>query len=228
MLGGRYELIAPHLSEKQRRLLAGAAAKTLGRGGGARMAPISGLSRPTVYAGVHELDDPPDPGGRTRRRGGGPKRLVQRQPGLLEALDALVDPDTRGDPESPLRTPAGIRSRRCGGPASPPASWPTRWARKDSRSATTPSGGCSSSSATRCSAPERPRRAPSTRPGRAVSLPQRHRPWRPRPGPAGGQRRHQEKVATRGRTWRVSSQIGGPAVGRWRSSGPVLDGPCPL
>lgn len=67
------------------------------------MARISGLSRPTVYTGVHELDDPPDPHGRVRRLGGGPKRLTKRQPSLLSALDALVDPDTRGDPESPLR-----------------------------------------------------------------------------------------------------------------------------
>jgi Rhodopirellula transposase DDE domain len=103
VLGALYELIAPHLSEKQRRLLAGAAATALGRGGGARMARISGLSRPTVYTGMRELDEPPDPGGRIRRPGGGPKRLVERQPGLLAALDALVDPDTRGDPESPLR-----------------------------------------------------------------------------------------------------------------------------
>ena len=103
MLGGLYELIAPHLTEKQRRLLAGAAARALGRGGGARMARISGLSRPTVYAGVRELDDPPDPRGRIRRPGGGPKRLVERNPGLLCALDELVDPDSRGDPQSPLR-----------------------------------------------------------------------------------------------------------------------------
>jgi hypothetical protein len=67
------------------------------------MARISGLSRPTVYAGVRELDDPPDPRGRIRRPGGGPKRLVERNPGLLRALDELVDPDTRGDPQSPLR-----------------------------------------------------------------------------------------------------------------------------
>jgi hypothetical protein len=67
------------------------------------MARISGLSRPTVYTGVHELDDPPDPHGRVCRPGGGPKRLTKRQPSLLSALDALVDPDTRGDPESPLR-----------------------------------------------------------------------------------------------------------------------------
>jgi hypothetical protein len=103
VLGGVYELVAPHLTEKQCGLLAGAAARTLGRGGGARMARISGLSRPTVYAGVRQLDDPPDPRGRVRDPGGGPKRLTKRQPGLLEALDKLVDPDTRGDPESPLR-----------------------------------------------------------------------------------------------------------------------------
>jgi hypothetical protein len=103
VLGGLYELIAPHLTEKQRRLLAGAAARALGRGGGAWMARISGLSRPRVYTGVRELDQPPDPQGRIRRPGGGPKRAVERQPGLLQALDELVDPDTRGDPESPLR-----------------------------------------------------------------------------------------------------------------------------
>jgi hypothetical protein len=103
VLGGLYELIALHLTEKQRRLLAGAAARALGRGGGVRMARISGLSRPTVYAGIRELGERPDPRGRIRRPGGGPKRLVEHQPGLLRALDALVDPDTRGDPESPLR-----------------------------------------------------------------------------------------------------------------------------
>jgi hypothetical protein len=103
VLGGLYELVAPHLTEKQRRLLAGAGARALGRGGGARMARISGLSRPTVYAGVRELEERPDPGGRVRRRGGGPKRRTTSDPGLLAALDALVDPDTRGDPDSPLR-----------------------------------------------------------------------------------------------------------------------------
>jgi transposase len=103
VLAGLYELVAPHLTEKQRRLLAGAGARALGHGGGAQMARISGLSRPTVYAGVRELEERPDPGGRIRRPGGGPKRRTTSDPGLLAALDALVDPDTRGDPDSPLR-----------------------------------------------------------------------------------------------------------------------------
>jgi hypothetical protein len=131
VLSGLYVLVAPHLTEKQHRLLAGAAARALGRGGGARMARLTGLSRPTVYAGVRELDAPPDPRGRIRRPGGGPKRLVQHQPGLLGALDELVDPDTRGDPASPLRWTC--RSTRQLADA---------LGRQGSRSATTPWGGC--------------------------------------------------------------------------------------
>ena len=103
VLATLFDLISPHLNERQRRLLLGAGARALGRGGGARMARLSGMSRPTVYAGVRELDEPPDPHGRIRRPGGGPKRLQDTDPDLVEALDRLVDPDTRGDPCSPLR-----------------------------------------------------------------------------------------------------------------------------
>jgi Rhodopirellula transposase DDE domain len=103
VLATLFELVSPHLNERQRRLLLGAGARALGRGGGARMARLSGMSRPTVYAGVRELDEPPDPHGRIRRPGGGPKRLRDTDPELVEALDRLVDPDTRGDPDSPLR-----------------------------------------------------------------------------------------------------------------------------
>ncbi len=56
-----------------------------------------------VLPHLGERRRPPDPYGRTRREGGGPKPLAERQPGLLGALDQLVDPDVRGDPESPLR-----------------------------------------------------------------------------------------------------------------------------
>jgi hypothetical protein len=103
VLAELFALISPHLTEKQRRLLLGAGARALGRGGGARMARISAMARPTVYAGMRELDGPADPHGRIRRPGGGPKRLVDTDPGLIQALEGLVDPDTRGDPGSPLR-----------------------------------------------------------------------------------------------------------------------------
>ena len=103
VLAKMLDRVLPHLGERQRRLVCGALAGALGHGGVTRVAELAGLSIPTVIRGGSELDDPPDPYGRTRREGGGPKPLVERQPGLLQALDQLVDPDTRGDPESPLR-----------------------------------------------------------------------------------------------------------------------------
>src|SRR6266508_604088 len=103
VLAKMLDRVLPHLGERQRRLLCGALAGALGHGGVSWVAELAGLSIPTVIRGASELDDPPDPYGRTRREGGGPKPLVERQPGLLQALDRLVDPDTRGDPESPLR-----------------------------------------------------------------------------------------------------------------------------
>src|SRR5512132_2883042 len=95
--------VLPHLGERHRRLVCGAAAIAFGRGGVARVAALARVSVPTVTRGARELHEPPDPYGRHRRPGGGPKRATERQPGLAAALDRLVDPDTRGDPESPLR-----------------------------------------------------------------------------------------------------------------------------
>jgi hypothetical protein len=105
VLAATFTAILPHLNERQRRLLLGAAARALGRGGPARVTKASGASRPTVDAGIRELAQPggPEHSGRVRRPGAGRRRLVERDPGLLGALDRLVDPDTRGDPESPLR-----------------------------------------------------------------------------------------------------------------------------
>jgi hypothetical protein len=102
VLAGTFSLVAPHLTERQRRLLFGAAARALGYGGISRVARLADASRPTVRRGAAELDQPADPRGRIRRHEG-PKRLRERDPGLLQALDRLVDPDTRGDPQSPLR-----------------------------------------------------------------------------------------------------------------------------
>jgi transposase len=104
LLGAMYEQVSPLLDERQRRLLAAAAARALGRGGITVVARATGLSRQTVYDGLADLDDETGLAtGRVRRPGGGRKRLVERDPGLVAALEALVDPVTRGDPESPLR-----------------------------------------------------------------------------------------------------------------------------
>jgi hypothetical protein len=102
VLAATFSLVGPHLTERQRRLLLGAAARALGYGGVSRVARLAEASRPTVRRGAVELDQPADPRGRIRQHQG-PKRLRDRDPGLLEMLDRLVEPDTRGDPESPLR-----------------------------------------------------------------------------------------------------------------------------
>lgn len=110
MLQRKYELLRPHLDEASLRLCAAADALILGRGGPSLVAKASGLSRTTIYAGLSDLDQssvvsiaPPKPADRIRRSGGGRKRLSESDPGLLTDLDKLVDPVTRGDPESPLR-----------------------------------------------------------------------------------------------------------------------------
>jgi len=95
--------LMPHLNERQRRLALGAGAQVIGRGGVSRVAAALGVSRVTVRRGVRELERPAVEDGRVRRLGAGRKRLVERDPGLVAALDALVDPVTRGDPMSPLR-----------------------------------------------------------------------------------------------------------------------------
>jgi hypothetical protein len=102
VLAATFSLVAPHLTERQRRLLFGAAARALGYGGVSRVARLATASRPTVRRGAAELDQPPDPRGRIRQHDG-PRRRRDTDPGLLAALDRLVDPDTRGDPDSPLR-----------------------------------------------------------------------------------------------------------------------------
>jgi hypothetical protein len=102
-VSARFAAIAPHLNERQRRLWVGAEARALGHGGVSLVARATGLSRPTIYKALEEIDAPPLADGRVRRAGGGRKRLTDADPELEAALDALVDPDSRGDPMSPLR-----------------------------------------------------------------------------------------------------------------------------
>ena len=91
------------LDERQRRLQAGAMAKLLGRGGQARVTEASGMSRNTVISGTREIALGVGPSDRVRAKGAGPKLLIDTRPGLLEALDELVHPETRGTPMSLLR-----------------------------------------------------------------------------------------------------------------------------
>src|SRR6266487_2667007 len=103
LLAAKFEAIFPHLDERQRRLLMGAEARVLGHGGIRVVARAAGVREATVSQGAAELDRGEEPLGRVRRAGGGRKRLADLDPGLRPALLALVEPDERGDPVSPLR-----------------------------------------------------------------------------------------------------------------------------
>jgi len=100
----RYRALGPELNERQRRLWAASEACSHGRGGIAAVVRATGISKNTVVRGIAEvrtgtrLD-----AGRVRGPGAGRPRLTESDPGLVVALEALVDPETRGDPESPLR-----------------------------------------------------------------------------------------------------------------------------
>ncbi len=95
--------IWPHLNERSRRMLAATEAVGIGYGGVSVVSRSCGLSRVTITKGISELATPPLPEERIRRAGGGRQRLVVRDPGLTELLDSLVEPLSRGDPQSPLR-----------------------------------------------------------------------------------------------------------------------------
>ena len=108
----RYAAIKPHLTARPRRVWLGRVARELGSGGGGMVAVAVQVSPDTVRRGRSELDDPePLPVGRSRGPGGGRKRAEEHDPALPAALDALVDPDSRGDPMTPLRwTSKSLRS----------------------------------------------------------------------------------------------------------------------
>src|SRR6266498_2928517 len=100
----RFELLARHLDERTRRLLAASEAMAIGRGGASTVARATGVSRRVIGEGVKELTDGPTAGAvRIRRPGGGRKRTTDTDPTLRRDLERLVEPVTRGDPESPLR-----------------------------------------------------------------------------------------------------------------------------
>ena len=102
-LAAKFAALFPHLDERQRRLTMGAEARVLGHGGVTVVARAAGVSRVTVTGGVRELEAGDEPLGRTRRSGGGRKSVTTTDPGVRAALLALVEPESRGDPQSPLR-----------------------------------------------------------------------------------------------------------------------------
>jgi hypothetical protein len=103
VLAAKFGAVFPHLDERQRRLVMGAEARALGHGGIRLVARAAGVSEATVSQGARELVAGEAPLGRARRPGGGRKRAAELDPGLVPALLALVEPDERGDPMSPLR-----------------------------------------------------------------------------------------------------------------------------
>jgi Rhodopirellula transposase DDE domain len=103
VLAGKLAEIRPFLNERQWRLLLGAEARALGRGGIKRVARAAGVSPDTVGRGAGELESGVAPEGRVRAAGAGRPRVEDLDPAVVAALDRLVDPETRGDPESPLR-----------------------------------------------------------------------------------------------------------------------------
>src|SRR4051794_36459664 len=101
----RFEVLLPHLNERQQRLALACEAQLLGHGGVSAAAAAARVSPTTVRRGVSELDsdEEPLPVGRVRRAGGGRTPVTAHDPELMAALLGLVEPNARGDPMSPLR-----------------------------------------------------------------------------------------------------------------------------
>jgi hypothetical protein len=100
----KYQVLRPVMDERVRRLWAAAEALTLGYGGIQQVHAATGISRKTIAVGIRQLQAPLSQMPlRIRRPGGGRKPLTEQDPTLLADLEALVEPTTRGDPESPLR-----------------------------------------------------------------------------------------------------------------------------
>jgi hypothetical protein len=100
----KYRTLTPSLNERSRRLWAATEARALGYGGASLVARATRISRSTIVRGMQEARSGPGAAeGRVRRPGGGRKRATALDPSLRGALERLVDPGSRGDPESPLR-----------------------------------------------------------------------------------------------------------------------------
>jgi transposase len=104
MLHEKYQALAPFMDERVLRRWAATEAQALGWGGASAVTKATGISRSTIRSGIAELHQstPEPPPGRIRQPGAGRPRLTERNPRLLDDLHALLEPATRGDPETPL------------------------------------------------------------------------------------------------------------------------------
>jgi hypothetical protein len=102
-LRAKLDLMWPHLNERSRRLVAASEAAQIGHGGVSLVSRACGLSRVTITKGIRELSATPLRKERIRRAGGGRRRIEVEDPTMLRVLESLVEPLSRGDPESPLR-----------------------------------------------------------------------------------------------------------------------------
>lgn len=98
----RYEVLEKVLDERSRRIWAAAEAKSVGWGGQILVAEVTGIHKNTVLAGMKEIEKEPRNDGRIRRKGGGRKKVIEKDKTLQEDIRAQVESSTRGDPESPL------------------------------------------------------------------------------------------------------------------------------
>src|SRR6267143_2500916 len=104
----RFSAVAPFLDERGRRLVAAAEAFAAGYGGIAAVAMATGVAPSTIGRGLKELASD-EPSERIRRPGAGRRRTVSKDHTLRNGLEGLVEPTTRGDPESPLRWSSAAR-----------------------------------------------------------------------------------------------------------------------
>jgi hypothetical protein len=103
-IGTRFQMLSPFLNERTRRLAAAAEAAAIGRGGISRVSRATGVSRRAIRSGLAQLRSPVTADAdRIRRTGGGRRKTVATDTTLKTDLERLIDPVTRGDPESPLR-----------------------------------------------------------------------------------------------------------------------------
>jgi Rhodopirellula transposase DDE domain len=102
-LRAKFRALWPLLDERTRRLTAASEAKALGRGGVSLVRRACGLSRKAISKGIREIEAGVTWAGRIRRPGAGRKPITQSDPQLVDRLEAMIDEQTRGDPESPLR-----------------------------------------------------------------------------------------------------------------------------